>query len=95
MGGDDIKTARVEWEPADRLRRVHDGHHPVLVRRPRDRVEVGDLACRHLNRAERDDIHVGADLAGQLRGRHQPHGHTAALVDEEGEEERGELDVGR
>ena len=66
MRSDDVEPARVEWQPADRLRRVDDGHRAVLGGGGRDRVEVGDLAGRHLHGAERDDVDVRPDLACEL-----------------------------
>ena len=69
MSRHDVEAARVEREPADRLCRVDDRHHAVLGGRGRDRVEVGDLAGRHLHGAERDHVHVRTDLAGQLARR--------------------------
>ena len=57
--------------------------------------QIGDLASRHLHRAERDDVDVRADRVGELVRCDESHRHAAVLLHQEREEERGELDVGR
>ncbi len=92
---DHVEARRIEGKPAGGLRRVDDGQHAVLLRGRRDGAQVGDLARRHLHRAERDDVHVRADRVGELVRCDEPNRHAAVLLHQEREEERGELDVGR
>jgi hypothetical protein len=66
----------------------------VLAGSRGDPVEVGDLSGRHLHGAERDDVDVLSDRAGELGGGNEADGDAASLLHEEGKEERGELDIG-
>ena len=94
VADDDVEARGVDRQPAARLRGVDERERAVLRRGRGDRVEVGHLAGRHLHRAERDDVRSrsrsrsASSAAG--RGARRPR----ALLDEEREQHRGELDVG-
>ena len=92
---DHVEAARLERQPADRLRRIHDRQHVVIGRSRGDRVEVRDLARGHLHRAEGDDVDVSVDLSSEFGGGHESDRDSAALLHEERKEQRCELDVGR
>ena len=93
VADDDVEAPGVERQPARGLGRVDHRHRAVLGGRGGDRVEVGDLAGRHLHRARGHDVRARVDRSGDLVGRHEPHRHAAMGLGHEREEDRGEVDV--